>query len=240
LLSILTAGAQIKDLQFGLAIIQNSSLGLISIGYPENEGLVHQNKSAYPNLLDQMVSQGVVESRTYSLYLNDINNPTRTIIFGGLDLEGFCGTLYTFPLNLPKNGGPITGFVITLTGITVNSSYGCSTVIGPPSSFPVNALHDSGISLVALTQGLADALAAEINATQDADGFYNLPSCDSLPTNGSLSFDFSGLKINVPFSELVIQHPDGTCTLGVVPIDGSCAFLGDTFLRSAYVVFDLV
>ena len=239
--SRLTVGVTITDLQFGLGIAQNVTIGIIGIGYPGNEALIFQNKTGYPNLIEHMFSQGLVESRSYSLYLNDLDALTGNIIFGGVDLDAFSGTLYTFPLNPPKSGAPIAEFIITLTGITVTSDCGCSSVIGPSSSFPANALLDSGTTVVGLPQAIADNIAAELNATLEASGVYNLPSCDSLPSTGSLTFDFSGATINVPFGGFVLPGPEnGTCILGLQVIEGNCVILGDTFLRSAYVVFDLV
>ena len=82
---------------------------------------------------------------------------------------------------------------------------------------------------------------------------YILPNCDSQFADGSLNFVFSGVQIRVPNSEFIINPTDingvpltsldGSliCALGAVPDDSDpFGVLGDTFLRSAYVVYDLV
>lgn len=58
-----------------------------------------------------------------------------------------------------------------------------------------------------------------------------------------LDFNFSGVQISVPINELVIvaavSRGQPVCILGVGPAGNSVSVLGDTFLRSAYVVYDL-
>lgn len=67
----------------------------------------------------------------------------------------------------------------------------------------------------------------------------------------AVDFTFSGIKISVPFNEIVLPSngPDGlglhfddgkpACVFGIAPSNGGPSVLGDTFLRSAYVVYDL-
>jgi hypothetical protein len=91
---------------------------------------------------------------------------------------------------------------------------------------------------------IADTIAAGLGAAMDDFGIYNLPNCDLQFADGSLDFDFSGVKIRVPYSEFIIkdllQDGDDFCSLGIEAINSTCVILGDTFLRSAYVVYDLV
>lgn len=67
----------------------------------------------------------------------------------------------------------------------------------------------------------------------------------------TIDFTFSDVKISVPFNELVVPSRnyngtnrtfrDGTpaCVFGILSNQGGSSILGDTFLRSAYVVYDL-
>jgi hypothetical protein len=239
LLSMLTVDAQVKNLQFGRGLVSNANPAVMGIGYPANEAIVlFENKTAYPNLIDQMFSQGIVESRTYSLYLNDLEASTGTILFGGVDLQGFEGTLQTLPIN-PPGSGPIAEFFITLTGISLTPPSGCSTAIGLPSLYPANVMLDSGTTFIFLPTPVANHIAADLGAKVDKLGKFNLPNCDLQFADGSLNFNFSGVKISVPYREFILNQ-DGTCSLGLRAIDGNCGILGDTFLRSAYVVYDLV
>ena len=231
---VLTEDAQVKEMQFGVALTANTTPGILGIGYPTNEA----TNFTYPNLIDQMLAQGLVESRTYSIYLDDLEASTGTILFGGVDLEAFSGSLYTLPIN-GNSSESISEFFITLTDVTLTSPCGCTTDIGRSSSYPMNVLLDTGTTDSCFPTEIANAIAQEFGAKVDEFGNFNLPNCDLQFAAGSLNFDFSGVKISVPYSEIV-QEDDGECSLGIEATDGNCGILGDSFLRSAYLVFDLV
>lgn len=83
-------GATIKNLQMGLANTTTSGFGIIGIGFDENEGSLTSITSVpYPNLIDQMVSQGLINTKAYSLYLDDLEESTGSIVFGGVDTNKF-------------------------------------------------------------------------------------------------------------------------------------------------------
>lgn len=54
--------------------------------------------SPYGLLLTSMVSQGLINSRIFSLDLGTLYDPAGSLIFGGVDKGRFEGTLHTFPL----------------------------------------------------------------------------------------------------------------------------------------------
>ena len=224
-------------MQFGMGLFSNVTPGVMGLGYASLEAV--PNGTAYLNLVDQMVSQGIIASRTYSLYLNDLDAASGTILFGGVDTQKFSGTLHTIPIN-PDLGGGISAFYITLTGIGLTPPWNSSTAIGPPSVSPLNVLLDSGSTFIALPAILANAIAAGLGASLDDLGFYDLPNCDSQFSNDFVDFEFSGIKISVPYSEFIVKDAAG-CFLGLQTLNSTgCGTLGDTFLRSAYVVYDLV
>jgi hypothetical protein len=83
-------GATIKSLQMGLANDTTGSIGVIGIGYGLDEASVTSITSVpYPNLIDEMVSQGLIETKAYSLYLDNLEEATGSIIFGGVDTDKF-------------------------------------------------------------------------------------------------------------------------------------------------------
>jgi len=109
-----------------------------------------------------MVSQGIIASRTYSLYLNDLDVSTWTILFGGIDSEKFSGILQTLPIN--EKFGSISEFYISLTGISnARPGANCTATIGALSSYPLNVLLilDSGTAFITLPINLTNATAAE-------------------------------------------------------------------------------
>jgi len=213
----------------------------MAIGYPENEAILLFNLTPYPTLLDKMVSQKLVESRTYSLYLDDLQASTGSIIFGGVDLQKFNAPLLTVPIN--EDVDLIAAFYISLTGISISESKRCTPPINS-SWYPINALLDSGTTDMLLPTTIANYLAEYFGGKFNEDtGLFDLANCDlQNATSGFVTFDFSGIKINVPFNELALPNDTGGCLLGFEDAgsDASCASLGDTFLPSAYVVYDLV
>ena len=84
-------------------------------------------------------------------------------------------------------------------------------------------------------------------------------SCDLRQSLESLKFGLGkrtqqgeGVHITVPYSEIIypyglpanigyVNADDGSplCYLGLIGTDGSILLLGDTFIRSAYVVYDV-
>jgi hypothetical protein len=73
-------GATIKKMTMGLA--KKSSVpdsagqpfeGIIGVGFDNGEAIVNsQGQGAYPDIISQMVNQGVISTRAYSLWLNDL------------------------------------------------------------------------------------------------------------------------------------------------------------------------
>ena len=46
--------------------------GVMGIGFDAGESIVSQGSQPYPNIIDAMVAQGSIQSRAYSLWLNDL------------------------------------------------------------------------------------------------------------------------------------------------------------------------
>lgn len=206
----------------------------------------------YPNLVDQMVSERFIQSRTYSLYLDDIDTQTGSILFGGIDTEKFIGNLSTLPINLDGNG-TASRFVITLTGMSLTPPNGKSVGLGPSASYPINVVLDSGTTSTYLPQDIVSAIADATGAIYVSNiQKYVFENCSQEFVKGTLNFFFSGVEISVPYDQFIV-HPVNKndvfitddsgnliCELGIASSGSDIAVLGDTFLRSAYVVYDLV
>ena len=234
-------------MEFGLGFASNSS-PVFGVGYRVNEAIVvNEGQQPYPNFVDHLVDQGLVESQTYSLYLNDIDASTGTILFGGVDLDKFSGTLSTFPIN-PLYDGNYWGFYITLTGMSLTTPGRISSTPISGFSFPLSVVLDSGSTLMSLPTAIVQQIANIMGAEYSEETqFYILPNCNDLSADGSLDFIFSGVQFSVPYSEFVtttnVVSDSGVliCTLGIMALDTiPFGILGDTFLRSMYVVYDLV
>jgi len=230
-------GQTIDDMQFGIGYTSSSPEGILGIGYTINEVQVNRaGLKAYPNLPQKLKDDGTINSVAYSLWLNDLDASTGSILFGGVDTDKYQGDLQTLPII--QEQGFYAEFIIALTSMGAN---GNSNSLFSNEVIPV--LLDSGSSLMYLPDSVTEALYTQFNAQYDSNQGAAFVSCDLANQQGSLDFSFSGATISVPLNELVItaavSRGRPVCILGVSPAGNSMPVLGDTFLRSAYVVYDL-
>ncbi|KAL1868437.1 hypothetical protein VTK73DRAFT_3676 [Phialemonium thermophilum] len=235
--------AQLDRLQFGVGYSSSSAQGILGVGYAVNEVQVGRaGKSAYRNLPAQMVADGLIRSNAYSLWLNDLDSNTGSILFGGVDTERFEGSLQTLPIQ--AQAGVFSEFLITLTGIQLGNQ-------SVADDLALAVLLDSGSSLSYLPDDLVQQIYAAVGARYDADSGSAYVPCSLADQDASLTFTFTSPTIAVAMNELVLElvttsgrrpsFQDGqpACLFGIGPAGGGTNVLGDTFLRSAYVVYDL-
>ena len=123
-------------------------------------------------------------------------------------------------------------------------------------SFIAPAILDSGTALTYVPKDLYQQLAAFAQVVEVPGSDLGAVDCEQMRSyKGTLDYGFGGPNgpvIRVPFTELAVPWLDDNgyyqklsngndaCVFGVVPItDDSPILFGDTFLRSAYVVYDL-
>lgn len=113
-----------------------------------------------------------------------------------------------------------------------------------------SAILDSGTTGTILPNDLAKTFLEFFGAVTDSNINRPLVSCSLANADAQFVYQFggnSGPKISIPVADLVnshiagLQFKDGSdaCILGVQGADIDFLLLGDTFLRSAYVVYDL-
>ena len=164
-------------------------------------------------------------------------------MFGGVDTAKYHGELASVPV-IPLYGD-YSEFIVALTGMSVDGT-------SLSSSLPAPFVLDSGTTLSYLPYDLAFDIYNEVDALYDSDSECAYVECSTKDRNSYIDFTFSGQTISVPFNELVLPQnltsddqgttfQDGTpaCIFGIAPAPSSWLLLGDTFLRSAYVVYDL-
>lgn len=141
--------------------------------------------------------------------------------------------------------GQYTQFLIVLSSISLDG-----TEIGSSTSLPTAVVLDSGTTLMYLPKDIAQQIHSQVGAVAAPSSIIAYVPCALRHENRTLDFAFNGIEISVPFNEIVLdsqtasggrQFDDGTpaCLFGIAPNNGGPAVLGDTFLRSAYVVYDL-
>lgn len=237
-------GTQKLDrLQFGVGYSSTSAQGILGIGYEVNEVQVGRaQKPAYRNLPTEMVEAGLIQSPSYSLWLNDLDANRGSILFGGVDSGKYSGQLQTLPIQ--TRSGVYAEFLVTLTGLALGAA--------PISNATALAvLLDSGSSLTYLPDATVQAVYAAVGAQYDADEGAAYVPCSLANDTRSLTFSFSSPTIAVEMNELVLdlvtaggqrptfQNGATACLFGIAPAGAGTNVLGDTFLRSAYVVYDL-
>lgn len=236
-------GTTISDLQFGIGYKSSSAQGILGIGYTANEVQVGRaGLSPYNNLPAKMAADGKIKSNAYSLWLNDLDSNTGSILFGGVDTEQFEGELKTLPIQ--AEGAVYAEFLITLTGLSMGD-----TVIASNQALPV--LLDSGSSLTYLPDAMVETIYDAVSAQYDSGDGAAYIACSAAKSNDTMRFNFTEPVIAVAMNELVLDlvtasgrrptFSDGTeaCLFGIAPAGTGTHVLGDTFLRSAYVVYDL-
>jgi hypothetical protein len=112
---------------------------------------------------------------------------------------------------------------------------GAKSTVYPNSGLPI--VLDTGATMSYLPQSIIDSLALDFNAQVVDDGTLAV-DCATAKKSGSVDFTFGALTIKVPYHEFIWEAVPGHCFVGAAPVSGTTPILGDTFLRSAYVVFD--
>lgn len=236
------AGETVRDFQFGVGYESSSLQGILGLGYPANEaGFVDEGAKQYDNLPAKLASDGTISSSAFSLWLNDLDASAGSLLFGGVDQSQYEGDLTTLPIQRGQGGGPYAEFYITLNSIHFDGD-----TLDSDMALPV--LLDSGTSLTYLPRRIVSEVYSAVDARYDQEQGSAVVPCSVADASAKMTFHFDApARISVPMNELVLNVIDNggasqgesLCLFGISPTGGSSAVLGDTFLRSAYVVFDM-
>ena len=188
-----------------------------------------------------LAKAGLIETAAYSLYLNDLDASTGEILFGGVDTDKYSGTLESVAI-IPEDGIYVD-MQIALTGVSYSTTSGGSFTSVSSSSLPVAVVLDSGSTLSYLPDDVVADIYNAVGAEYDDSEGVALVECDI--GTGAINFTFSSPVVSVSLSEMIIGEVETTssgavCEFGLAPSGDSGVFvLGDSFLRSAYVVYDI-
>lgn len=237
----------------GLAETTTIGIGIMGLGYSNSEvNIFTGNGTQYPNLPLALVNAGLITTPAYSLWLDDLNSSQGNILFGGIDTAKYDGELQSLEVYPNQRRGNVTSFTVAFTSLSATSSTGTDTLTSEDFAHP--AILDSGTTLTLLPNEIAAQVFAELGATVDPRLESVLVPCSLANNTGTLNYGFGGPGgpvIKVPMSELVLPltltsgnqpvFTDGTeaCQLGIQAAGNLPTLFGDTFLRSAYVVYDL-
>ncbi|KUI74520.1 Candidapepsin-2 [Cytospora mali] len=218
-----------SNVQFGMAInSEDLNEGILGLGFGEGVNL------NYSNFVDQLAAQKVTNTKAFSVALGTSDTAGGSVIFGGVDTKKFSGSLASNAIQDPVSGD-IQRYSVQMNSITFKNDSATTKY----ADTDVSVVLDTGSSLCELPTSIVSAMATSFGAQEDSSGLLYV-DCSYQSSDGSLDFAFPGVTISVPFSDFILS--DGReCVLGVQAFDsdsGITALLGDSFLRSAYVVFD--
>jgi hypothetical protein len=231
------------------------AVGIMGIGYRAGESIsvsiaAGEGGQLYPNVIDVLKDQGHINQLAYSLWLNDLDSRTGSILFGGVDTAKYHGDLIAVPVQLDSQSDALTSFTVAWTGLSFTS---CGKTLNLSPSAAVPAILDSGTTDLLLPDEIANQVFNGLGVITD-ETYGNLIKCSVINEAGTFSFTFGGQggpTVNVSLSEFgfPLTNEDGTpatfsdgaaaCQLGIQAAGQDPILFGDTFLRSAYVVYDL-
>lgn len=235
-------GAVVKHLSIGLASeVSQINTGLLGIGRPMAESTYVHGGDMYLNLPLKMQAEGLINSASYSLALNDLNSGSGTILFGGVDRDYFHGPLMELPITHPSH-----------MGVTLNGMYASGVANYNLMKKPMVTILDSGTSLSYLDGDTLSAYRTAVNSNPS----FNLGSKYYTDCNvsNSLMLDFGKGHIEVPSYNFLwpvemfvnkitaaIVFPRNSCYIGLEKNSAHEDFLlfGDNILRSMYIVYDV-
>jgi hypothetical protein len=245
----------------GLAYTSTLPVGIMGVGYNTTEA----SEFLYANIIDSMVQQGLINTRAYSLWLDDLESSTGQILFGGIDTAKYSGSLSILPLQASAGESSAkkrpSSFTVTLSGLSAGNPGQTTSIISTEFAIPV--VLDSGTTQTLLPASLINAIVDGLGAF-DASLQVNaiLVNCALREFNPDFVFayrfgDENGPVITVNLSEMILDFEtsnqellatvfedwEGVCYLAIADsstvTDSPIYLLGDSFLRSAYVVYDI-
>ncbi|PWY86780.1 acid protease [Aspergillus heteromorphus CBS 117.55] len=236
----LTVGnATIDKMQFAIAESSNAAQGIVGIGYQVSTYQSEYDHKEYANLPQALVDSGAINSAAYSVWLNGLEATSGSVLFGGVNKAQYQGELQTLPI-VPVYGEYMS-LAIALTGVSVETDSDSNSYT---QNLPLSVSLDTGSAFTELPEALVTKIYEALGATYDENDGMPYIDCDTREKDYNVTYSFSGATVTVGMSQLIFDgtepdFPKGDCVLGLVPSEPGVNLLGDTFLRSAYVVYDL-
>ncbi|KAF7192095.1 putative aspartic-type endopeptidase OPSB [Pseudocercospora fuligena] len=241
---ILDGDVVVPAQQFGVGYDSSTPDGILGIGYAANEVQVAYGGEAYANLPVSLRDQEYINTLAYSFWLNDLMAEEGELLFGGVDTAKYTGDLVSLPIIAIQ--GVYREFTVELTAVGLSGD-------AEEFSGTTTEIHlDTGASLSYLPDDTTQAIWDRLGAQYLEEYGVAIADCSLAATDDTIDFRFSDdLTIQVSMREMVIPLSTGlgfdVCFVGVLPAarsplstsDRQYLILGDTFLRSAYVVYDL-
>lgn len=242
-------GVSVADFDFGYAQNASSGLAVLGIGPAGNEASTDENPSwTYENLPRKLKSAGLTTSTAYSLWLNDQHSSGGSIMFGGYDRAKIVGgELFTLSLVPTVDKDKVTEFAVQLEAVKVaGKKYGDRS----------NVVLDSGTTMTILPKEQIEPIVQLTGASYSQEVSSYIFNCSDMSAQTSATtvefvfVDNSAISVQLKDLVSVLSYADGSpdtyvdgtlvCLVNVQEArKKQPSILGASFLRSAYVVYDI-
>jgi hypothetical protein len=180
-----------------------------------------------------------------------LENGVGNILFGGVDTTKYSGDLVSLPIQPDSRSNSILSFTVVLDGLSVTDATKSTAYAQSNISIPV--ILDSGTTITYLPDQISQDLQTGVGAVNSASYGLVVP-CTLKSSPATINFRFgnaNGPTIVAPISQFVLDFPAGfpaptfktngalACRWGIAASAGRPNLFGDTFLRGAYVVYNL-
>ncbi|KAG1456734.1 hypothetical protein G6F56_006766 [Rhizopus delemar] len=261
--------ATVKQQTFGLATSIGDKIiaptnnnitsnGIFGLGFP---GLTANSNTdqAYEPFLFSLAKQNLIPEPIFSVYLGSMDDAgwSGELGLGSINPERYTGNLTYVPVqqnvDYKTNKTDYTYWSIGIQEINViknNQSQSVNTTT-PSLSTQQNAMLDTGTTYTYLSKDAADKIVKLItrrNVQLDALSGLYMVDC-SLKTSGIklelviAAFENQSVRWQIDIEDLILTSTSGgnQCGFGITFTDTSNNnfILGDTILRSSYLVFDM-
>jgi hypothetical protein len=225
--------------------------GIMGVGFETGESRYAQTGETYDNVITLLKKTGNINTLAYSLWLNDVDNGKGSILFGGVDTEKYHGELTILPIQPDARSNSVVSFTVVLDNFNVIGADNTNQYNKTNLQLPV--ILDSGTTLTYLPDSIAMDLYAGVGAVSSSTYGVVVP-CDLINSPATFNFGFGnagGPVIVAGIRQFVLPFPPdiptphfrtsgkAACRWGIQASQGKPNLFGDTFLRNAYVVYNL-
>ncbi|KAJ1166652.1 hypothetical protein NDU88_007051 [Pleurodeles waltl] len=214
---------------FGLSTMEPGSTfdnvpfdGILGLAYPSVS-----SSGAMP-VFDNMMKEGLVSQKMFSVYLSKTEGPGSVVTFGDTDPSYYTGNINWIPLT-SETYWEIKIDKVIINSTTVACSNGCTAIV------------DTGTSLLSGPTSAITSIQKAVGAKPATNWEYSVKCC-SLPDMPDIIFEISGVQYPLtPYA--YVQQSKTSCTTGLQSMDipttsGDLWILGDVFIREYYSIFD--
>ncbi|KAG1444943.1 hypothetical protein G6F56_010097 [Rhizopus delemar] len=267
--TVTIAGITVQQQQFGYVTQQKNILteintlsgssytpnqpkldGIFGLGYPFITSSYHNP------FFFNLKQQGQLAQNVFSIYLNNSFADSGEILFGGVDMSMYTGSMHYLPL-APTMRSSQTGYgywQVYGQGIGVVNSNNTMTKVVAFEAPPV-FVFDTGTTMSYMPTKVVESLLVEAvgkeNLAYDRLNNYFQINCEAYRTNVMIQLQLTPVRqttqdpvlFHVPLRDLIfpldsdLMSSASVCMVGLIPSEGAI-FIGQSILRSAYVVYD--